>query len=394
MSIDSVVNLNISRSAAAVSRAGFGTALILGPNAAGWDTDRIREYTAAADMLDDGFETTDAEYKAALKLMGQAVRPVSFKVGRRLSTVAQVKTFTPVTSTQAIQHYIVTLNGVVFDFTSDSDPTAAEVVTGLIALINAGTEPVTASGTTTLILTADTAGIGFSATGSANLTGVATTANVGVSTDLAEISAIDDDWYALVLTSRTVVEMVEAASYIEAVRKVYIACNGDSAVIAAGSTDVASLLMAASYARTLFLYSADYANMPEAALLGNLLPLTPGAWTAKFKTLAGITVDTLSATQRSVALAKNAMVYTTVGGLGMTEEGKVASGEFLDVIFGVDWIHVATILAEDPAPAVTIPLVADQDPADVATRTLGGITFTGTLAGAVHALTISGNDSV
>ncbi len=432
MSLNDIVTLNIARSAAAVSRQGFGIALILGGNATGWSTDRIRSYSDPADMLTDGFTSSDAEYKAAQKLMGQPLKPTSFKVGRQLTAVAQVVTVTPTPADDTT--FTETIDGVDYAFTTTTSATAADVVTGLAALINADADAkVTASGTNTLILTADTAGVSFTHAEGTGLAAVTTTANVGVATDLAEIAAIDDDWYALVIESRVADVIMEAAAYVETVRKIFVACSSDAAVIAAGATDVASRLKALAYTRTAYLYSADQANYPEAAALGNILPLTPGAWTLKFKTLTGITADALTSTQVTTTKAKKANIYTTVGGAGMVEEGVVASGEYLDVIVGIDWIHsnmqadifqalrdndklpytnpgagvieqiirnrlrlaqLATILADDPDFVVTVPLVSAQDSADKAVRRLAGITFSATLAGAIHSTTINGKVEV
>lgn len=58
--------------------------------------------------------------------------------------------------------YSVTINGTVFDITSDADATKAEIVTALVADINAGSEPVTAiNGTDDLYLQADVANVDF-----------------------------------------------------------------------------------------------------------------------------------------------------------------------------------------------------------------------------------------
>lgn len=433
MSLNDVVTLNISRSAPAVSREGFGTQLILGSTiTSAWGSDRIRSYTDPADMLTDGFMTSSPEYKRALAAFSQKNKPTQVKVGRRSTPVAQVETFTPNVTTQAIQHYIVTINGVAYDFTSDASPTAAEVVTGLAALISADSNAVVApTGTNTLILTAIKAGISFVATSSTNLPGVTGTASVGIDTDLPLISAEDDDWYALVCTTTDNDETLLAAATIEAypTRKTYVQAQHDTAVIATGSTDFASRLMAKSFARTFPIYSADVADGPDSALMGLLLPLQPGSATAKFKTLAGIAVDNLSQSQFNFATAKNCNVYTQVGGVGIVQEGVVASGEFWDVIIGIDWLYAnmqadvfqvlvnndkipytdngaaliegairtrlnlavtAGILAEGTI-VVTVPKVADQDPADKAARKMGGITFSAELAGAVHKVVINGN---
>lgn len=268
---------------------------------------------------------------------------------------------------------------------------------------------------------------------SANLAAVATTPNAGIETDLNAIKAVDNDWYALILCDSAAASIMAAADWIESERKIFLASNGDSAVIAAGTTDIASRLKAKAYSRTAFLYSADHAAGSEGAALGNVLPRTPGSWTLKFKTLSGITVDSLTDTQLTVAKGKNANVYTSVGGAGMLEEGIVASGEYLDVIVGIDWIHAnmqadifqalrnqpklpytnagaavvesiirnrlqlavtASILSDDPAYSVVVPLISEQDTADKSVRRLGGITFAATLAGAVHAATINGYVSV
>lgn len=70
--------------------------------------------------------------------------------------------------------YLVTINGTVFDITSDGTATKAEIVDALVADINAGSEPVTAiDGGDDLYLQADVANVDFtlavSATGAGDL---------------------------------------------------------------------------------------------------------------------------------------------------------------------------------------------------------------------------------
>lgn len=91
--------------------------------------------------------------------------------------VAQVTTYTPTAGTAAT--YQVSINEKTFQYLGDGSDTAAEIVTALIALINADSDlPVTASGTSTLILTADVAGVPFTTSATANMSAAATTANV------------------------------------------------------------------------------------------------------------------------------------------------------------------------------------------------------------------------
>jgi hypothetical protein len=164
-----------------------------------------------------------------------------------------------------------------------------------------------------------------------------------------------------------------------------------------------------------------------------MLPLPAGSATWKFKTLKGITVDKLNPTQVGNADGKNCNTFTPIGGVNVTAEGVVADREFIDVIMGCDWIFVNMqadiyaamvnspkipftdkgaaliesiirtrlnlaikqgILADSPAPVVSVPKVADVSSADKTARRLTGITFQGTLAGAIHAVTVNGNVTV
>lgn len=104
-------------------------------------------------------------------------------VAHGLFTARQVVTYTPTAANATV--YSVTLNGVQFSYTSDADGTAAEIVTGLSAAINAGAVPVTASGSATLILTADAYATEFTyaSTGAGTLAGVLTSAFSGTLAD-------------------------------------------------------------------------------------------------------------------------------------------------------------------------------------------------------------------
>ena len=83
--ISKFVSVNITRETAKITRTGFGETLLLGPHY--YFPDRVRAYEDPADMLEDGFLTTDSLYIAALKLMGQELSSPEFKVGRKLENV-------------------------------------------------------------------------------------------------------------------------------------------------------------------------------------------------------------------------------------------------------------------------------------------------------------------
>jgi hypothetical protein len=177
---------------------------------------------------------------------------------------------------------------------------------------------------------------------------------------------------------------------------------------------------------------AGGADYPDAAWMGEGFPYEPGTSTWAYKTLNGVTPDTLLASQETALKNKNCNYYTTVGGVSITQEGKVASGEYIDIIIGTDWIEarlreavysalvnnrkipyddtgiamieglVKGVLNEAASKgilqadsiAVTVPKYADIPQADKLARKLPDVKFSALYQGAIHSVTINGTISV
>ena len=258
-----------------------------------------------------------------------------------------------------------------------------------------------------------------------------------ISVNLDDIRNIDDDWYCLLLDSETQAHIQDAAAYIEALKKIHLAMSTDDAIFSAASTtDVAYVLKAAGYDRTAVIAKkGPVTDFPHAAWAGMMLPRTPGEATWAYKSLSGVAVDVLTPGEKAVALrnaqgtGKNANIYTRVGGVSITQDGNMASGEYIDVMRGVDFISARIqervyfqlvnlpkipytnagvniilneidavmktainqgILRADPAPTVSAPDVQDIDPIDRGNRLLPDVKFQGQLAGAIHRTEIQG----
>jgi len=323
MSLDQIVNIQITLGSKSVTRAGFGTPLVLGANA-DFGGDLVRTYTSLPAVAED-FETTDDEYKWAQRLFSQEKKPRQIVIGKRAAAVAQIETLTPTVQNETL--YSVTINGEDYEYTSDEDATANEIVAGLLALINADPNcKMTASGTTTLILTADNPGEPSAVAASSNLAIVHTAANHGVVEDIQAIQQVNDDWYCLILTSRSDFEILLCAGFIEALRKIFIAVSDASAIKTAVTTDLGSLLKQRTYNRTALLWSGDEVNGPDAAWAGRKLPTDPGSEQWRYANLSGIAPDVLNGTEQANLNGKNVNHYTTIGGFGIVQKGKMASG--------------------------------------------------------------------
>jgi hypothetical protein len=440
MSLQDIVNVQITRETKAVSRAGFSTINILGVNKA--FPERIRYYSKLSDVLDD-FRSVDEEYIAAQAVFAQSPSVTRVAISRRETSDNTVITVATVANST---EYTCTINGTEFSFTSDADATALEIAAGLVAAINLGSEPVTATDNTdgTYDLDADVAGVAYSVKTDSRQTLAFTTSNTPAE-DLAEISEANDDWYGLVYTKRVEADILLIAEYIEGVRKVYGDGDSDDDIInIAAASDTSSIpaqFKALAYARSFSFYHVNAATVyPEAAALGSILPLNPGSYTLKFKTLTGIAADDLSSTQRTNALAKNCNIQTEVGGVNIVENGNVAEGEWVDIIIFIDWLEariteevygllvnqpkvpytdagiaaveaeITGVLQQGQSPAyggiapddgsggpgftVTVPAVADISAGDKAARTLNDVLFDAILAGAIHAVNIQGTVTV
>jgi hypothetical protein len=83
MSLSDIVNVSITRQTTAVSRAGFGTPLLLGPSPT-FTTEYVRYYsgsTALADASTDLGGVNNAQYQAASAFMSQDPKPTQFALG-------------------------------------------------------------------------------------------------------------------------------------------------------------------------------------------------------------------------------------------------------------------------------------------------------------------------
>jgi len=220
------------------------------------------------------------------------------------------------------------------------------------------------------------------------------------------------------------------ATYISTKNKIAGIRTADSDVVGVVTTDIASVLKTASNERAFVIYSKNAdTQYPEFAWLGAMLPKDVGSATWKFKALTGITQDNLTATEITNLQSKNCNFYHTFGGVGITEEGYMPSGEFIDVMRSVDFIQARMqeniygklvnvdkipytnqgidlvanlmyevlnqsvsqgILSSDPYPVIERPDVRDIPFADRAVRALTNMKFNAVLQGAVHRVEIDG----
>ncbi len=351
--IDNIVQVLIDLQTSAVSQAGFGTLLFLG-DSDNFGGDRVRVYDSI-DAVGADFVSTDPEYIAANTYFAQSPNPAQIKIGTLLA--------------------------------GDS----GNYTTALDAIVD-----------------------------------------------------VDDDWYVLAIESRAIADQEGVANWVESRRKLFALASNDSDIIdlteGADNPTTGSIFARLNLTnfRTFGLYNEDAGTgsdlWAEVAWVGEQLTRDPGSSTWAFKSLSLIAPSNLSPTQAANALSKNGNVYQLVGGVPITRGGVVfggtdPSGEYIDVMRGIDWLQarmtervfsrlvnlpkvpytdggvsiivaevkaqldaaiIAGVLAQDPLPTVTAPLVKNVPINDKALRQLPDVKFQATLEGAIHKVVVQG----
>lgn len=445
---DSVVTVNISKVSQSATRAGFGTPLLLAYHTV--TAKKVATYGSLAALVSDGFPLTHPVYRMAQKVFSQTPSPTAVVVGQRAVGTTQVIQFVPKTFTVGFVYSFSVFDylGIETDisYTVPNSATAATVSAAIVALLGSVASVTAATVSTTgFSLTSTTAGRLFNITGLPNpddLHLFNASTDPGIAADLAAVSAVNaTSWYGILLDSNSKAEIVALAAAVEATRKLFVSNSSDSdCADNTITTDVMSVLKAASYSRTATLFSqTELLSYSAAAWMGRIFPNNPGKAVWFFVTLAAVTIDSLKDGQVTNIEAKNGNVYVTLSGQGATDQGVDAEGEWLDIIVGTDWLQarmqervlgaiqaasnagskipytdkgVAIIvglvlaqlnqattpdyllLATNPAPTATAPTVASIDPGDRQARNLPDITFTANYAGAIRSTVINGTISV
>jgi hypothetical protein len=445
MSLTDIVTVSITAATQTPTRVGFGTPLVTAYHTN--YVDRARTYTTITGMTDDGFATTDPAVLAAQALFSQNPRPPSIIVGRTENDQEQKITITPIAANDTA--YTVYVNGQAATFTSDATATVAEICTGLKTQIDALSEPVTTTDNTTDVdIEANTVADAFRfyVADRSLITQENVTPDLGGSSgivnDIQAIQDANDDWYCLIPTNIGSAAVTAAAVYIETLQKVQSYSSADDAIYDSGSTtDIGAVLNTAGYARTFGMWHTKPLDQYiHAAWPGRCLPSDPGSITWAYNgpgsnSLSGVDATTLTETERLAIEAKAVNHYTTVAGLSVTRQGTMAEGSqsYIDITRSIDFIAQRMkeyvfgvissadkvpytnkgigviesqvravidlsidqgILANDPAPIITVPDVADVAAVDKADRILRNVEFDAVLAGAIHKVRISGRVSV
>ncbi len=254
-----------------------------------------------------------------------------------------------------------------------------------------------------------------------------------VSDELDTLAIEHEDYYFILIASRTTIEQDSGADWA--------AANGKLAIIQPDITTTVGDIVttAGTYNSTRNIIEAHNGGtagvdpFADAAMVGRIAPIQPGGTTWKFKQLEGIPVATYTNAEVSTLLDANVNTIVKKGGIIQTNEGLTTGGGFADVTRGKDYLTAriteaiqALLYNAEKVPyddngiaqvvgklkgvlkravadgliardedgngifTVSFPRRADIATNDLANRILPDIKFTATIAGAIHNVQITG----
>lgn len=332
--LDSIVNVSISLNTASVQRGVFGIQMIAAPLASFPEV--VRAYTDYDDAVTDNLPPE--VLKAVSAAFAQTPHPTTVKVGR----LSMAKTVIAPVDAVTGAVYGLTIGTTPVTVTAASSPTTATISTQLATAINTAALGITAAavaGTVELTYTAAPVGVTALTRTSWGATTPSATAGI-VATDLSAINAADKSWYVLHMVERTKQRVLDAAAWVETHDKLFITAANEAGILVQGTnTDVGSLLK--PYYRTVWSYhGAATTEFADVAWAARVLPTQPGSETWALKRLAATTPDNLSSAQTAVITTKGGNTFERYSDtISLTNPGKTAAGEWIDVIRFRDWLR-------------------------------------------------------
>lgn len=143
----------------------------------------------------------------------------------------------------------------------------------------------------------------------------------------------NEDWYFVSLATGAVDDFIAISDVVE----------GEGFKIAAHTVDSIedlTLIAAKKYDRTFTMMHNKIEQYPHLAHIGGHGSKPVGSITYKFKKLIGVDPAPYDATTLLAIHDLNGFAYVSKSGNYQTSEGKVGSGEYIDVIHGKDWVKV------------------------------------------------------
>ena len=388
--IDRIVNVAIALRTTAITEASFSDMLILAPHTL--SVGRVMVITAASELLDLGITATDKLYLAASDSFKGIPSVRQVFIGRQqVNSVSASITKAVETATYSVTVGWRDTAGDMQSFTAShiggASDTTTTIATALAALIAAEDTPVAATTTGGVLnIVAEVYGTAFSLSVKGNIEVQPVTSSETPTEALSAITNEGANFYGVTMTSRAEADILDAADWVETNAKLGMFGSKSAGILSNDvSNDIASKMQERQLFRsTVFYTSKADDEYPECAIMSHCFTFYPGAETWALKKLPGLSYTKITEGQYITANRKNAMTFEPFRNFAITQGGKVAAGEWIDVIRFRDWLEeqikvnvVSTMINADGKipytdPGIEIVVAAMREALDLGVRR-GGI---------------------
>ena len=380
--ISRLVNATVNLAPNAAQTQNLSTLLILQNNEGIDAHERYRSYSSLTELSGD-FLTSSDVYQAAQLYFAQSPSPTTLIVGlwAKTNKNARMNCGAMSTAQQELSNFYtistgafkITIDGTDHSFTGVNFAVESlSSMDAVAAIINA---EVTSQNifcqwnprmnrfeffdsfnmrSTISVLSAPSSGVDISGliNGTAAL-GAYAIAQLTAETPLTAVTILDDmvgqSWYALNIATAVVStdDHLAVAGFIEAStnKHIYGISTNDADVISSTSTtDLAYIVAAGNYSRTIVQYSSSN-NYVVNSLLARILTTNYNGSntviTLMYKQEPTVVAERLSTSQINALESKNCNVFVAYNNnTNIIEKGVTANGTFLDIVTGTDWLSL------------------------------------------------------
>ena len=259
--------------------------------------------------------------------------------------------------------------------------------------------------------------------------------NDSFSTFLQNATTVDNDWYGLIINERDLESQVDTIRWAETNKKLFFFASNRGFIVGNQPTNsdvplIEVLGTGITHAVAFYHPSADGTQDDtriDAAFAGSRLSFRPGSQTFHGKRVIGVQPTPLGRGAADSVNSNGFNTYTSISGTPFLSRGITISGEYIDVIRGLDWLEariqervfrgIATapgkisysnvggaiirtfidqVLTEAvdnnllTNPSIIVQSAASATPAQRAARRFPTVTFRARVVGAIHNVEIRG----
>ena len=379
--VSSLVNVTVNLSAAPAQSQSLTNLLILGTSNVIDTNTRVRNYSTLTAVAAD-FGTTAPEYFAADEWFAQSPQPTTLSVGRWAQTATSgslIGSLVPAANQVLAVWNAITNGG--FEITIDGSTSiisglnfsSATNLNGVASIITSGisgavavwnsiyqnfviTSNSTGTSSEVLFLTTNPAGGVTDISAMLGLTtsssGAYSVAGIAAETALEAVVISDEQfgqqWYAVVVLGATDSDVLAIAPYIEGTntKHAFGVTTQEAGVLTSTDTsNIAYKLKQLGLRKSVVQYSSSSAYA-VVSLLARILTTDYNAnntvITLAYKQEPGVVAESINQTQLNNLIANNANVFVNYdNGTAIIQPGVTSSGDFVDTIFGADWLAIA-----------------------------------------------------